>query len=43
VDIVSPRDLKLAAVRMETYLSGLTEVAKETPGKVVDKPSGIAN
>jgi integrase len=42
-DIVSPRDLKLAAVRMETYLSGLTEVAKETPGKVADKPSGIAN
>jgi integrase len=42
-DIVSPRDLKLAAVRMEIYFEDLKEAAKEKPEETVDKASGRAN
>ena len=42
-DIVSPRDLKLAAVRMETYLNDLTEAAKEDSAKVAENDAGSPN
>ena len=42
-DIVSPRDLQLAAVRMETYLDGLKKTTKEEGPETAEKPSGRPN
>jgi integrase len=42
-DIISPRDLKLAAAKMESYLGGLSQAAPSDADKTAEKPSGRPN